>query len=396
MKSNANPFLASRWRLFSFILLLGLTSILVGCGKKPDEQTQEKVQPQSSELCLFSWDEYLDQKLLDEFKERTGIQVNVKIFQSSDEMVEGLKSEPGTYDVLICEDGYVPILAEKRMLCPVDRKKLTNWENLDPNRINPAFDPENKFSVPYLWGTTLLAYRRDLLQAPKHSWSVIFEDRLKDKVGFLDDRMECYAGILRTMNIQVADAKPEEIEEAAKKLQMMVRDRGMRLGGLSGNEVKKYLLEGSCWISMIYSGDAARIANENPDIPISYFIPEEGATVWMDSFCISRDSRKVETAHKFLNFMLEAKIAAASANFLRYASPNKAAFPYIDSNLLNDETINPKPAILAKCEFFNLKNLDSLRMVNVGWRRVQEAWQGRNGQASNAAPDEVDAQRTIE
>jgi len=141
---------------------------------------------------------------------------------------------------------------------------------------------------------------------------------------------------------------------------------------------------------MMNSGDAALIAKENKDVPIGYFIPDEGGIIWTDSFCISRDSSRVANAYKFLDFMLEAKSAAKSSNDLHYASPNKAAAPFLSQELLSDAALYPQPEILAKCQYFKLSDIESKRMINFGWRRVQEAWQERSGQVSNKVPDEAD------
>ena len=220
---------------------------------------------------------------------------------------------------------------------------------------------------------------------------MLFDPALKDRIAFLDDKMECFAGVLRTMGVNVlSEATPGQINEAADRMVSLVQEGGMRFGGNSGNEVKEYIVEGKCWISMMYSGDAALIARDNPELPISYFIPVEGATIWMDSFCISRDTTRADNVYQFLDFMLEAKSAAATANFLRYASPNRAATPFISADLLADETINPRPEILKKCQYFQLKNLESIRMVNTGWRRVKEASSVLSGQAASDDPDILD------
>ena len=331
-------------------------------------------------VTIYTWDQYLNPELLAEFESRTGIRVEPLIYESSDEMVEGLKSEPGRYDLFVSEDGYIPILAGKRLMKPLDRSKLPNWKNLDVAYTDQPFDPKNEFTTPYLWGTTLLAYRKDLLPNPKKSWSIIFDPALKDKISFLDDRMEWYAGVLRTMDLNLPDADAAAIAKAADSLVNLVAEGGAKLGG--DNEMKSHLLDGLSSIAMMYSGDAARIARENKDVPIGYFIPEEGATVWTDSFCISRDTTRLENAYKFLDFMLEAKSAAASTNFLHYASPNRAAIPHIAPEVLADETVYPRPEVLAKCRYFKLRNVDSQREVNKGWRRVQEAWLARSGQVS--------------
>ncbi|MDB6071466.1 MAG: extracellular solute-binding protein family 1 [Verrucomicrobiales bacterium] len=395
MKSKLKPTApASRRHFFRSLALGSLIGLLCGCGEsgKPSgssasasAETSASGDPDPANdkiVTIYTWDMYLNPELLTEFQKRTGLEVQPLIYESSDEMVDGLKSEPGRYDLFICEDGYIPIVAGKRLMKEVDKKKLPHYKNLDPKFLDQPFDPENQFTVPYLWGTTLLAYRKDLLPNPSHSWNIIFDPALKNRISFLDDRMEGYAGVLRTMGINLPDADVTSIKKAAETMVDLVRNNGMRLGG--GNEVKQHLLDGISAVSMIYSGDAALIAKENPTVPIGYFIPDEGATVWTDSFCISRDTTRLANAYKFLDFMIEAKSAAASANFLSYASPNKAAVEFINPELLADETINPRQEVLDKCRYFQLRDVDSARMVNDGWRRVQEAWMERSGQALNS------------
>lgn len=372
--------------------LAGALAVLTGCERgavvipekivaAPSQENGGAANP--SIVSIYTWDQYLNPTLLDEFKARTGIAVEVHTYESSDEMLEGLKSEPGKYDILVSEDAYIPKLAGKRLVKPLDRSRLPNWKNLEEKFTNPPYDPGNEFSVPYLWGTTLLAYRKDLLEPSSLSWKSLFDPALKDRISFLDDKMECFAGVLRTMGVNLlSEATPDQISMAADKMVSLVQEGGMRFGGDSGNEVKQHIVEGVSWISMMYSGDAALIAKDNPGLEIRYFIPEEGTTIWMDSFCISRDTTRPDNVDKFLDFMLEPKSAAASANFLRYASPNKSAAPFIAPELLADETINPRPEVLAKCQYFQLKDLESIRMVNTGWRRVMEAWSLQSGQAS--------------
>ena len=390
MKSKPNSLIGglAGCSFLALVVSSAVLSFLTSCGGKPETgsvtveaSATASVGSRENVVTIYTWDEYLNPELLAEFEKRTGIRVEPLNYESSDEMVEGLKSEPGRYDLFITEDGYIPLLAGKRLMTALDTRKLVNWKNLSPDHIDQPFDPQNEFTVPYLWGTTLLAYRKDLLPNPKHSWSLIFDPALKDKISLLDDRMECYAAVLRTMDINLPQADAAAISQAAEALTKLVTDGGMKLGG--DNEMKDHLLNGDSKVAMIYSGDAARIAEENKDVPIGYFIPEEGATVWTDSFCISRDTTRLENAYKFLDFMLEAKSAAASTNFLHYASPNHAANDFIDPKVLADETIYPRPEVLKKCHFFKLKSVDSQRELNKGWRRVQEAWLSRSGQVLN-------------
>lgn len=387
MKSKQNPQLALLSRRFFNGILLGIAGSFMGCNdptssvtastSSPGNETAPKAKPEQNIVSIYSWDEYLNTKLLEEFTARTGIEVKLQFYESSDEMVDGLKSEPGAHDIFVCEDGYLTKVAQKRLMKELDKSRLKNWSNLDPQFTDQEFDPKNEFTVPYLWGTTLLAYREDLLPNPPKSWSIVFDPRVKGHVAFLDDRMEGFAAILRTLGVDLENANADVMNKAADSFVSLIRDQDMVLGG--DNDMKAQLIDRGSMLAMMYSGDAARIAEENPEIPIKYFIPQEGATVWTDSFCISRDTTRLENAYRFLDFMLEAKSAAESSNFLRYASPNKAATPYIDADLLADETIYPKPELLAKCRYFKLRDIDSQRALNLGWQRVTEAWLTKSG-----------------
>jgi spermidine/putrescine transport system substrate-binding protein len=383
MKSKYYPLIQSLSRRRFAVLLTGLAASLSGCSDQsevsavsPREEAGKPSAPSDqSKVVVYSWDEYIDPELKSEFEKRTGITLEVVTFESSDEMVDMLKSEPGRYDVFVAEDGYIEKIVGKRLAQPLDKNRMPNWKNLDPKFLDAPFDPKNQFTVPYLWGTTLIAYNKNHLPNPQQSWKIILQPELKNHVSFLDDWPECYSAVLRTMETNLPEADTTAINQAADALLNMVGERGARLG--SDIDMKQHIIEGSAWVAMMYSGDAARIARENPELPIGYFIPREGATVWTDSFCLSSDSTRLDNAYKFLDFMLEAKTAAKTANCFRYASPNKAAVEFIDAALLADPTIYPSPEILAKCSYFKLRNIDSQRALNTGWRKVQETWHER-------------------
>jgi spermidine/putrescine transport system substrate-binding protein len=393
MKSNFFGFLKpfiSRGIAASAILGAGLG--LCSCEKKSGTKASAAVTPANADdrpvVTVYIWDKYLSEGLMAEFTKRTGIEVQPKFYDSTDEMVEGLKSDPGKYDIFLCEDGWIETLAGKRLMRKLDHSQLKNLKNIDEKYQNPAFDPQQEYTVPYLWGTTLIAYRKDKIANPRHSWSILQDPELMGKVSMLDARSECYDVILRTLNIDLKNAQAKQLDQASEIMLGMVRDRGLMFA--DDNETKDLLLRGDAWVTMMYSGDAALIAKENKDVPIGYFIPDEGGIIWTDSFCISRDSSRVANAYKFLDFMLEAKSAAKSSNDLHYASPNKAAAPFLSQELLSDAALYPQPEILAKCQYFKLSDIESKRMINFGWRRVQEAWQERSGQVSNKVPDEAD------
>jgi spermidine/putrescine transport system substrate-binding protein len=248
--------------------------------------------------------------------------------------------------------------------------------------LDMEFDPGNKFTLPYMWGTTVLAYRKDhFTTPPKQSLSLLFDPAFRGKVSMLDERNECFAMMLQRLGRNLKSASVKDLNDAREELLTLVKDQKVKFG--SDNGMKAHLLDGASSVAMIYSGDAAIIAQENPNI--GYFIPEEGAVMWIDNFAIPRDSIRQNNAHRFIDFMMEAETAAASSNFLRYASPNKAAEPLLEKSLLEDATVYPSPELLARCRSMPVWSLDEQRAMNEGWKLVQQG--AREYQKDLGMPD---------
>lgn len=392
MKRLTSSFSSSRLRrlprhtgMGRVIAICGLLG-LIGCQKvAPPAVSTEGGHESEPKVVVLSCDEYFNPDVVTEFTRRTGIEVEVKTYESTEEMAEKLKSNPQNYDVLVAEQGAVVQMRLGRLLTAIDEKMLPHRNNLDPRYLNQPFDPGNKFSIPYMWGTTALAYRKDHFATPPDtSVRLLFDPSLVGKISLLNERNECYAMVLRKLGVSLDSIETQQMLQATDTLLELTRNQHARFG--SDNEVKEHLISGKSSVAMIYSGDAAIIAQDHPEI--AYFIPEEGAVMWIDSFAIPRDATHVRHAHEFIDYMIEAETAAKGSNFLRYASPNKAAEPFIDLNLLADVTIYPPDEIRAKCFSMPIWSKDHLRIMNNGWRLAQE---GVTETAAAEASDEPPA-----
>lgn len=369
------------------VFLLGIFTMLgfCSCGKSasnlPKVSMDKDEEPQ---VVILSWDEYFDPAVVENFTTETGIEVKILNYESTEVMEEKLKSNPQNYDVLITEQAAVQPLTSARMLSKLDFSKLPNLSNMDERYMNQEFDPGNKFTLPYMWGTTVLAYRKDhFKETPAQSLKLLFNPEYSGKVSMLDERSECFAMMLQKLNISVAHAGVSELERARDEMIDLVSKQKVRFG--SDNNMKEHLLEGVSSIAMIYSGDAAIIGQENPNI--GYFIPIEGAMMWVDNFAIPRDSIRQNNAHRFINYMMGAKVAAQSSNFLRYASPNKAAQPFLEKSLVEDATIYPSAQLLARCSSMPLWDMNEQRTMNEGWRMIQDVVRQYDKESvANAAP----------
>ena len=354
-------------RKFLSISLVLVVFCLAACKKV--ENTESNNDPNSlNSVKLLSWSEYFDPDALNQFTKDTGIEVEYIIYDDPDEVEARLASEPGKFDVVIADDLSINRLSELRLIQRIDTEFVPNLINVSDEYLRKNFDPNNDYSLPYMWGTTLIAYRSDKIDQPEKTWKSLWNKKYKNKVMIIDDRVEGLGISMLSESLPINSSISEHIELASNQIVEAIENIGLRVG--SDAEVRAGLLSGDVFIASCYSGDAAMIAEENEDI--QFFIPEEGAPLWMDNFSIASDSTNVSGAHQFIDYMLRKDSAAKNANFTWYGTTNSGALALIDKELLEDETINPPEEVRSLCQFYYISdNRDVL--LNKAWIKVVNA-----------------------
>ena len=362
-----------RTGLFGCLAALGLSA----CDKANDSAGKLPLNEGSNDsarvVTLLSWDEYFDPEILAKFTEETGIDLKYETFEELDELEAKLNSEPGKYDVVVADGTSLERFIELRLVGDIDAGKLTNLKNIDQNYLGQFFDPENQYSAPYTWGTTLVAYRTDKIENPGDSWDILWDPKHKGKVMILGDRTEALGIGLIAKGHAINSAVLGELNAAADSIIEQIDDVDVRFG--SDIETMDAIDSGEVWAAVCYSGDAGVVAAENENV--GFFIPKEGAPLWMDNFTISSDSKHTDEAHELINFMLRADVAAANANFTWYATPNKEASSLLSEDLRDDQTINPPEDVRARCFFFEKPDARREELLNAAWGRVQDALRER-------------------
>ncbi|GIW24310.1 spermidine/putrescine ABC transporter substrate-binding protein [Meiothermus sp.] len=334
--------------------LIGLLALLVaGCGQ------------QKKELRLLNWSDYMPREVLDEFEKREGIKVVEDTYDSPEAMLSKLQAGGDSeFDVLITPDYTVGQLARAGSLQELDKSKIPNLKNLDPQFADPAFDPGGKYSVVYQWGTTGLAYREDLVSGPVESWAVIFDPA--QQVGrflLLDEMREMIGAALKYKGESVNSTDPAKLAEA-QALLLEAKRRSQGFAG--GTSIRDRLIAGDIAVGPAYSGDILAAQPENPTL--KYVIPAEGATLWTDNLVVLKKSPNHELAHKFINFLLEPDIAAQISNSIGYATPVAAAMEQIEEK--DNPLIYPTPEKRARLEL--LADLgDQVELFNQVWAEVK-------------------------
>ncbi len=351
------------------VLLFGVVSCRdadiraqLGDSLQPAGEEDQAIEP----VVILTWDEYFAPEVIEAFEKESGIPVEFVTFENLDEMDALLRSRPADFDLLVASGGVVADLIELRMLQPIREEEIVGMENLDSRFLGLAFDPENTYSVPYMWGTTLIAYRSDKIEEPEKSWTSLWDLRYREHVLMVDDGFDVYAAALLADGKDLNSSVPEELENATNRL-LNQADR-LQAQFVDIFAIREKLLSGDCWISMTYSSDAAVLSEENENI--AYFIPEEGAPMWLDSFVIPRESNNSANAHLFLSYLLRAEVAAANSNALWSASANESARDHLSKEILEDPTLYLSDEVLSRCQFDHQASSERQQRVNQGLKKV--------------------------
>jgi spermidine/putrescine transport system permease protein len=295
-------------------------------------------------LNLFIWSGYLAPDTLKVFEQRYNARVQCDLYDSNEALLAKLQSGGAGYDIVVPADYTVQILRKRSLLSRIERTKLPNLVNLDPQFLNRPFDPENGFSVPYIWGTTGIGYRKDFIRSPVDSWKVLWDEKYRNKIVMLDDMRENFSAALKLAGFSLNSRSAVEVQKAKELLEQqkpLVR-------AYNSSNFQEILASGDAWLIQGWNGQIVKAAQENSDI--QFVLPREGSVLFIDSFCVPADAPHKGLAHQFINYMLEPETAAAVVNHTGYTVANHAARPFVKKSLLENPALFPEKSDLEKCE----------------------------------------------
>ncbi len=299
-------------------------------------------------LYFLNWADYIPGELLEKFQRETGARVVMDTFESPEAMLAKLKAGADReFSLVVAPDYYVLQMAREGLILPLDKGRLPGLKNLDPFFQNPAYDPGLAYSVPYLWGTTGIAYREDRVKGPVDSFSVLFDpEKAVGPFYLLDEMRETLGAALKYLGYS-ANTRDAAALEKAKDLLLQAKARSLGFAG--GIEGLNRILGGDAALGLAYSGDVLQARGEDPRL--RYALAKEGGTLWTDAMVILRRGPAQDLAYRFVDFLLEPENAAALANYTRYATPVAPAIPLLDPGLREDPVAFPPPKARAKLEY---------------------------------------------
>jgi spermidine/putrescine transport system substrate-binding protein len=358
-KAHKQPLLA--------ILILAMTWLTACDNSTPSAPSPP---PLAQELTFYDWKDDMPQSVLDAFTREYGVKVNYLSYESQEEAIANIRAGQ-VYDMVVMETRLVPMLVREGLLAELDHANLVNLKNIAANFRELAYDPDNRYCIPFNWGTTGLVVRSDLVAEPVTRWTDLWDPRYAGRVGiWMGQRREVIALTLKSLGYSANSENPAELEAVFKRLNEL-KPHVLKLEDFDPVTSAGALNSGKVVLAMGYAYDVLQAREQNQSI--GYVLPAEGALLWGDTFVIPANSPRQYTAEVFINFLLRPEINAQIANENHYATPNEAAFPLIDPALRNDPVIYPPNQNLQNAEIILPLSPEGESLYQSLWERFLAA-----------------------
>ncbi len=294
-------------------------------------------------LNVYIWSNYIAPETVRTFERRHHVRVNVDLYDTNEALLAKIQAGNAPYDV-ICPSNYiVEILRRQNLLRPLDRQALAHFENLDPRFLDRDFDPGNRHSVPYFWGTCGIGYNRRRAGIVD-SWAALWDPRFRGRVLMLDDARETLGAVLKWKGMSLNTTDDSELLQAQR---LLVEQKPLVKTYDSAN-YHDVLLSGDVWLAQGWNGQFAKVMDQNHDL--AYVIPREGGSLFIDNLAIPAGAPHPELAHAFIDFTLEAETAAEICRTMLYSSPNRAALPLLPRDVRENPAVFPPDDVVARTE----------------------------------------------
>ncbi|MEI6221582.1 MAG: spermidine/putrescine ABC transporter substrate-binding protein [bacterium] len=341
-------------------LVVGVSIFLVLCfciflfQQRPQDSinsSEEKI------LRIYDWENYFSPETLANFEKETGITVDLTTFVNEDEVLAAVQSDPSQYDLVLSSDSNIELLLYMKLVTLLDRKKIPNLKNFDESVLAHVDTLVGEYTVPYLWGTTGILVNTEKIPDYSKSWDLLWDDRYSGKLAMLDDSWEVIGAGLKSLHYPLVPDNDEQLNQAWQKLS---KQRPLLYDYVPSLDLEELFVDGSVWAAQVYNGDAQEFIAKHPDLHLTYFIPDEGSSLWIDSFFIPIAAKHKNNAYLFLDYLLRPDVGADFASYLKYATPNKAAkqlesdmarLEYFDNTKVNHMLYNK---IWSDIRFFSL------------------------------------------
>ena len=325
----------------------------------------------NGEVVVYNWGEYIDPDTIPMFEEETGIKVIYDEFETNEIMFPKIEAGASKYDVVCPSDYMIKKMIENDLLAEINYDNVPNAKaNIGQQYwdMSKEFDTENKYSVPYCWGTVGILYNKTMVDGPVDSWSILWDEKYADNILMQDSVRDAFMVALKLNGYSMNSVNPEELNAAKESL---IAQKPL-VQAYVIDQVRDKMIGNEAAIGVIYSGEAIFTQRENPDL--EYVIPKEGTNVWIDSWVITKNAPNKENAEKFIDFMCRPDIALKNFEYITYSTPNDAARELIeDEDIRNSKIAFPTLSDYSNLETFTYLGEDADALYNELWKEVKSS-----------------------
>ena len=349
-------------------ILKGLGAAAVGITLSSNKKFSA-LAAEEPKLNFYNWDTYIGETTLDDFKEASGIDVNMSLFATNDELFAKLRAGNPGYDVIVPGSEFVERMIQANLLESLDHAKIPNMKNIAPEFVKDApFDPGRKFSMPYTWLVIGIGYRKSKVKEVPNSWKWLFDsDAYAGRIAVMSDASELFRNCFKYLGKSLNDASPELLKQA----EAMLTKQKPNIKAFHEDNGQDLLLSGEVDVVMEYNGDIAQIIKEDDDI--DFVVPKEGAMRQQDTLAIPKGAPHPENALKFINFILDAQTGVEIFTTIQYPTPNAAAKALMPDSYRDNPVIFPPADVMAKCEYPNYLGPEFTRLLDEAMTRLRAA-----------------------
>lgn len=336
-------------------LLLILVSLffITGCGKKQEE------------INVLNWSSYIPDSVIRDFEKSTNIKVNYTSYSSNEELLAKIStSKKGTYDLIFPSDYMVELMIKRNLIEKLDKSQLHNIGNLNENYLNLDYDKSNKYSLPFLLASTVIAINRDNIKDDIRSYEDLLNSKYKDEIVMLDDQRIVIGAALLALGYDMNSTNPQELLKASEYLIKLKNNIKL----FDSDSPKNYLISKEVNIGLIWNAEAALAVKDNKNIDIVY--PSNGMAISIDNYCIVKGAKNKENTYRFIDYLLQADVMAKIISDYPYKNVNKKSEMLLDSDYLNNKAANIPDNVIKNGIF--VKNIgDKITLYDKTWARIK-------------------------
>ncbi len=331
----------------------------------------------SDELYVYNWGEYIDESVIEQFEEETGIKVIYDVFETNEEMYPVIEAGAVRYDAVCPSDYMIQRMAENGLLSEINFENIPNLDQIGARymEMSRGFDPENLYSVPYTWGTVGILYNTRLIEEKglpvPARWEDLWNPAYEGEILMQDSVRDAFMVSLKSLGYSMNTCDESELQEAKKKL----IDQKPLVQAYVIDQARDKMIGGEAAIGVVYSGEMLyiqeEVAAQELDYSLEYIIPEEGTNLWIDSWVIPANARNKENAEKWINFLCRPDIALKNFEYITYSTPNTGAFELLDEELQNNKALFPDTESLTDSEVFLYLGDEADGVYNQLWKEVK-------------------------